>query len=190
MRLGPHRRVNDDRSNVPFTARRAAAVLIPWLERPGESPSLAFIHRSKHGHHGDQVSFPGGRIEPDDETPVAAALREFEEEMGVPRGEVEVLEVLPVMETRTTGYRVVPVLGRLGRLPEWSPDPREVAGVLVVTLDDLRRAERRGEAAMPWSGGVTARAFPYIEIGRHRIWGLTYRILEIVMPRLERYRAG
>lgn len=182
--------MNDDRLDASSATRRAAAVLIPLLEQPGEPSSLAFIHRSKHGSHGDQVSFPGGRIEPGDETPVAAALREFEEEMGVPRGEVEVLEVFPALETRTTGYHVVPVLGRLGRLPEWSPDPREVAEVLVVTLDDLVRAERRGEAAMPWSGGVTPRPFPYIQVGRHRIWGLTYRILEIVMPRLERSRGG
>jgi hypothetical protein len=107
----------------------------------------------------------------------------------VPRAAVEVLEELPPLETRTTGYRVIPVLGRLARLPEWSPDPCEVADVLVISLDDLTRAERRGEAAMPWSGGVTAHPFPYIEAGRHRIWGLTYRILELVMPRLERYRA-
>lgn len=182
--------MNDDRLEAPSLARRAAAVLIPLLERSGEPSSLVFIHRSNHGRHGDQISFPGGRIEPGDETPVAAALREFEEELGVPRAEVEVLEELPALETRTTGYRVVPVLGRLARLPVWSPDPREVAGVVVVTLEDLRRAERRGEAAMPWGGGVTPRPFPYVEAGRHRIWGLTYRILEIVMPRLEERRSN
>jgi 8-oxo-dGTP pyrophosphatase MutT (NUDIX family) len=77
---------------------REAAVLVPQLERDDAPPSLVFIHRSKQGRHGDQIAFPGGRIEPDDPTPVAAALREFEEELGVDRGEVEVLGSLPAME--------------------------------------------------------------------------------------------
>lgn len=172
------------RSKAAGSLLREAAVLVPRIERDDAPLSLVFIHRSKQGRHGDQIAFPGGRIEPDDPTPVAAALREFEEELGVDRDEVEVLESLPPMETRTTRYRVFPVLGRLRRLPAWSPDPREVAGVLVIPVSELWRPENRGEAVMAFSTWPAPRAVPYIQAGGHRIWGLTYRILEIVLPRL------
>jgi len=163
---------------------REAAVLVPRIEREDAPLSLVFIHRSKQGRHGDQIAFPGGRIEPDDPTPVAAALREFEEELGVDRGQVEVLGSLPALETRTTGYRVHPVLGRLRRLPTWSPDPREVAGVLVIPVSELWRPENRGETMMAFGDWPAPRAVPYIQAGPHRIWGLTYRILDLVRPRL------
>ena len=160
------------------TPLQDAAVLIPLVEAKGELPVLVLIHRSKHGLHGDQVSFPGGKIEPDDPTPVAAALREFEEELGADRDEVEVLESLPVIETRTTGYRVFPVLGRLRRVPPWSPDPREVVGVLAVPIRELLKPGNRGVFELPDDSRNGPRSFPYIQVGRHRIWGLTYRILE------------
>jgi 8-oxo-dGTP pyrophosphatase MutT (NUDIX family) len=163
---------------------REAAVLIPLVEAEASPPALVFIHRSKQGRHGDQIGFPGGRIEPGDATPVAAALREFEEEVGVDRGLIEVLESLAAMETRTTGYRVFPVLGRLRHLPAWSPDPREVADVLVIPLVELTRPENRGETVMTFGTWAAPRAVPYIDTGGRRIWGLTYRILEAVLPRL------
>ncbi|MGH7730027.1 MAG: NUDIX hydrolase [Candidatus Eiseniibacteriota bacterium] len=162
---------------------REAAVLVPLVEAEREPLSLVFIHRAKHGLHGDQIAFPGGGIEPGDRTPAAAALREFEEELGAGRDEVEVLETLPAMETRTTGYRVFPVLGRLHRLPVWSPDPREVAGALVVPVRDLVSPERRGKIELPFDIWNEPRSVPYVQAGRHRIWGLTYRILEVVLPR-------
>ena len=171
----------------PTGARRVlrdAAVLAPLIDAEGVAPSLVFIHRSKQGRHGDQVSFPGGKIDPGDATPLDAALREFEEEMGVDRREVEVLESLPAMETRTTGYRVFAAIGRLARLPVWSPDPREVAGVLVVPIRDLLRPENRGQTVMTFETWAEPRAVPYIEAGEHRIWGLTYRLLEVILPRL------
>jgi 8-oxo-dGTP pyrophosphatase MutT (NUDIX family) len=163
---------------------RNAAVLAPLVDEAGTPPSLVFIHRSKQGRHGDQVSFPGGKIEPDDATPLDAALREFEEELGVDRRQVEVLESLPPMETRTTGYRVYATIGRLRRMPVWSPDAREVAGVLVVPVRDLLRPENRGETVMTFPTWSEPRAVPYLKAGAHRIWGLTYRLLEVVLPRL------
>ena len=163
---------------------REAAVLAPLVDAEGTAPSLVFIHRSRHGRHGGQVSFPGGKIEPGDATPLDAALREFEEELGVDRREVEVLESLPAMETRTTGFRVFTAIGRLTRLPDWAPDPREVDSVLVVPVRDLLRPENRGETIMTFETWSAPRAMPYVQAGAYRIWGLTYRLLEVVLPRL------
>ena len=168
----------------PPPALREAAVLVPVIETPGMERSLVLIRRSRHGRHAGQIAFPGGRIDPGDPTPQAAALREFEEELGVARGDVEVLASLVAMETRTTGFRVHPIIGRLRRLPAWSPDAREVAEVLVIAVAELLRPERRGETVMAFAGWSGPRRIPYIQAGRHRIWGLTYRILEIALPRV------
>jgi len=154
-----------------------AAVLVP-LVRTGDGLSLVFIVRTDFGPHAGEVAFPGGRHEEGDASRVDTALREFEEELGVSRDVVTVERTLARTHTLTTGYRVTPVLGRLDALPEWRPDPREVARVLHVPLDALRDPANRGRT--DWSG----HAYPCIRTAGHVIWGLTYRILEQVLPLL------
>jgi 8-oxo-dGTP pyrophosphatase MutT (NUDIX family) len=154
-----------------------AAVLVPVAER-ADGTSLIFIVRTDFGPHGGQVAFPGGRRAPQDASPVETALREFEEELGVPRSFLTVTDTLPALETRSTGYRVTPVVARLERTPAWRPDPREVEEVLEIPLSVLRDDANRGETAR------VGRVFPCIRAGEHVIWGLTHRILERVLPRL------
>ena len=160
-----------------------AAVLVPWIgARP--SSSLVFIRRTNHGPHGGQIAFPGGMRDAADRSPMETALREFEEELGVSRDVVEVLETLPEVLTVTTGYEVTPVIGRLPAGLTWRPDPREVAEVFEVARAALEDPANRTETDISYPGWSAPRAFPCIRTGGRIIWGLTYRILERVLPRL------
>lgn len=148
-----------------------AAVLVPIVLRVS-GPTVLLTERTPHlRDHGGQVSFPGGRSEPGDASPVETALREAEEEVGIERSRVEVLGTLPDYCTGT-GFRVVPVVGLVFPPLNLRLDDFEVAGVFEPPLEFLldpahhlrQRIEHEGMEreywAVPWQGryiwGATA----------------------------------
>jgi 8-oxo-dGTP pyrophosphatase MutT (NUDIX family) len=161
-----------------------AAVLAPLFGHPGR-PGLVFTER-RHDlrRHGGEVSFPGGRQDTPDETLVATALREAQEEIGLDPHDVEVLGALPPVGTFVTGYKVHPFVGLIPDGLSFQPNPDEVAAVLLLQLDELRsgfamrRLVRRG---------VPFRT-PTYTVGEHLIWGATARILADLLARLEEPR--
>ncbi len=178
--------MSDRRQGLAVAAdgKTEAAVLVPVFRSAAGEPTLVLVRRREGGAHGGQLAFPGGKRETGDGTMLAAALRETEEEIGVSPGRVEVLADLPEVETRTTGYRVFPFLARLAPPSRWRPAEDEIAEVLEVGIEELARPEshRRAVETFPtWDG---PREVPYYRVGRYRLWGLTYRILEPLLPRL------
>src|SRR6266850_7572696 len=123
----------DDGTGREEAAVTAAAVLIPIVQHPS-GLSVIFTKRTTHlKAHSGQVSFPGGRAEPEDATPEFTALRETQEEIGLAMERVEVLGRLPDYLTRT-GFRVTPVVGLIVPPLDLTPDPREVEDVFEVPL--------------------------------------------------------
>ena len=157
-----------------------AAVLLPVIAR-GE-PMLLFTRRTEIlARHSGQVSFPGGRCETDDPTPVQTALRETFEETGIAPGFVTVAGYLDRYLTGT-GFDIQPVVGVLAEGYALRPDPREVAEIFEVPLAFLRDpANCRRESRQ--IAGRTRRfyAFTY---GPHEIWGATAAIVVGLARRL------
>jgi len=146
-----------------------AAVLVAIVDRPRPSVILTLRPESMRRHPG-QVSFPGGRIDPGDDGPVAAALREAEEEIGLPRAAVEVIGIADRYRT-ITGFEVTPVLGIVPPGLALRPDPGEVADLFEVPLDYLLDPAHQQVRTARYQG----RDRHYFEIDHEgrRIWGAT-----------------
>ena len=158
-----------------------AAVLVPIVLHP--APSIVLTLRAPHlTRHPGQVSFPGGRIDPADASPEAAALREAEEEIGLSAGKVEVVGRLPTHVTGT-GFRVTPVLGLLAPPVAPRPDPREVAEVFELPLAALTGRPGPYEEEAVFRGRL--RRYWVVPHPRHRIWGATAAML-VALGRLIR----
>lgn len=158
---------------LPDTGRREAAVLLA-LTAPGE-PEVVLVKRAEHlNSHRGQVALPGGMWEPADASLLDTALRESEEEIGLPPGRVTLLARLPRRETRA-GVPVTPYLAAIPRDIVLDPDPRELDAVFRVPLGYLLDADNlisdRFEIGGEWQ------ELPCYRYRDHRIWGFTFQVL-------------
>lgn len=147
-----------------------AAVLVPIIDRRPQATVL-FTQRTAHLHdHPGQVSFPGGRCEECDETPIITALREAEEEIGLARERVEVLGTLPDYRV-STGFLVTPVVGIVEPPFKLEPDSFEVAEVFEAPLSFLLDPANHQRHAYQQEGRTGHYyAMPY---SGYYIWGAT-----------------
>jgi 8-oxo-dGTP pyrophosphatase MutT (NUDIX family) len=157
-------------------------VLLPLYGWP-EEPGLIFTERRADlRRHAGEISFPGGRRDPDDADLRATALREAEEEIGLDPAQVEAGEALPAIKTFVTNYVVHPFVGHVPHPRELDlrPNPTEVETVLTFSLEllregyEMRRLVRRGVPIHT----------PTYEVEGHLIWGATARILADLLERL------
>ena len=162
-----------------------ASVLIPVVMQ--DEPALLFTRRTETlSRHSGQVSFPGGRQDPADLSPVETALRETMEETGIAPAFISVAGFLPRYRTGT-GFNILPVVGVLSEGFALAPDPREVAEIFQVPLsffldpDNLRRESRQM--------GGSLRHFYAFRPGSHYIWGATAAILHDFITRLNAIEA-
>lgn len=162
-----------------------SAVLAPLYRDVQDRLRLVFIRRSPFGVHGGQIAFPGGRREPEDPDLLTTALREAEEEIGLPRQSVEFLASLPVVDTLATGFRVAPFLVRLnGQPPTWQRQETEVDEILEILVEDLTRPEAHAVESWQLPGWPEPRQIPFYHLGPYKLWGATYKIVEPLIPRL------
>jgi 8-oxo-dGTP pyrophosphatase MutT (NUDIX family) len=161
--------------------RTDAAVLVPLYLDDGVPHAVFTRRREDLRRHPGEISFPGGRYEEGEPDLRATALREAEEEIGLPRDGVEIVGALQPTPTIATDYAVYPFVGLIepGRI--WTPSAGEVAEVLELSLPELfagyarRRLIRRG---------LPIRTDTYV-VGDHLIWGATARILADLFDRIE-----
>ena len=154
---------------LPGADLTPAAVLIPIILHP--DPTVLLTRRTETlRRHAGQVAFPGGRIDPEDAGPVAAALREAQEEVGLDPSRVEIVGVTDTYETGT-GYMITPVIGLVPPgLPLLAAEA-EVAALFEVPLTHLLDAANHQIRRAEWQGRL--RSFYEIHWDGHRIWGAT-----------------
>ncbi|MGZ8435507.1 MAG: NUDIX hydrolase [Candidatus Binatia bacterium] len=161
-----------------------AAVLIPIYRSQQGELHIVMILRNPGGVHGGQVAFPGGKHDPADDTMLDTALREAREELGLVVPREDILAELPMEQTRTTGYRVFPYVARITLPDRWQIAEREIAGIIDVQLNDLAGPGAHDKMIDRFPTWRKAEQVSYYRIGEHRLWGLSYRILHPVIPRL------
>jgi 8-oxo-dGTP pyrophosphatase MutT (NUDIX family) len=152
-----------------------AAVLVPLVARP-EGLTVLLTQRTAHlHHHGGQISFPGGRLEAGDPDARSAALRETEEEIGLPRSEIDVIGRLDDYAT-ITGFHITPVVGLIHPPFDLAPDEFEVAEVFEVPLSFVMDADNhKTDSRMLPSG--EKRWFYVLSYQQRYIWGATAGML-------------
>jgi 8-oxo-dGTP pyrophosphatase MutT (NUDIX family) len=161
-----------------------SGVLVPVYRTGDGVLMLVLVRRVEGGIHGGQIALPGGKRTASDVSMEETALRECEEEIGLAPDDVDILEALPVMETRTTGFRIFPFLGRITRPAQWRMDSQEIAEILEVPVEELARPDARGEEMRSFAHLPEPQLINFLRVRNHKLWGATYRILEPLVPRL------
>jgi len=157
-----------------------AAVLVPIIER--DEPSVLLTQRTAQlADHAGQISFPGGKIDASDESPVAAALREAEEEIALPRRFVEPIGYLDVHMT-PFGHRILPVLARVRPGFTVRFNKGEVDDAFEVPLAFLMTPQNHKRESRNWNG-LTIRLYA-MPFGGRNIWGATAGILRNLYERV------
>ena len=158
----------------PSAALRPAAVLVPLVDHAG-GMSVLLTQRTAHlSAHAGQISFPGGRIEEYDPDAVAAALRETEEEVGLPREQVSVIGRLDTYVTGT-GFEITPIVGIVAPPLTLAIDPYEVAEAFEVPLAFI--LDRRNHQRIERTVGTQSRCYFVLPFEGRNIWGATAGIL-------------
>ncbi len=162
------------------SATRPAAVLVPVIDRP--EPTVLFTLRTKElNSHAGQVAFPGGKIDPQDESPVVAALRETKEEVGLLPTLIEPLGYLDLYLT-FSGFRVLPTVARVKPDFTLTLNPWEVVETFEVPLSFLMTPENQQRHSRDWKG--IQREYYAIPFGDRYIWGITAGIVRNLYDRV------
>jgi 8-oxo-dGTP pyrophosphatase MutT (NUDIX family) len=157
-----------------------AAVLVPLYLDSGSLHAVFTKRRDDLRRHAGEISFPGGRQDFPDEDLRLTALREAEEEIGLPRAEVELVGALEPVGTFVTNYKIQPFVGVIKPGHAWTPQPSEVEAVLELSLPDLVAGF---ESQRLLKKGVPFRT-PTYTVGPHFVWGATARVVEHLLARL------
>ena len=168
----------DGGEGLPLTP---AAVLFPIVLRDNGQTVLLTQRTAHLKDHAGQISFPGGRVEEEDQSPVHTALRETEEEIGLAREHVEVLGFLPEYRTGT-GFRVTPVVALVTPPFELALDPFEVAEAFEVPLAFLLDPANHKRHSLHYRGAL--RHFFAMPYGDYFIWGATAGMIRSLTERL------
>ena len=158
---------------------RPSAVLVPLFTAPDGSPHLLFTQRSLTlKHHRGEISFPGGRPDPEDQSLADTAIREAFEEIGLPRNRIELVGELPQVFTFVSNYLISPNIGWChGTIAELTPqlNASEVSAVLDIPLAELANPANRQEHEFTrFDTPITVYSY---ECGGQTIWGATAQIV-------------
>ncbi len=169
---------------APEEAKQAAVLALFY---PKEADwHLVLIERAGHqdDRHRGQIGFPGGRHEPQDADLSQTALREAEEEVAAPAEAVEILGKLTQLYIPVSNFLVHPYVGYLDFRPVFRPQASEVASIIEVPFEHLRRDSTQGYTDLTVGRGLTLRRVPFFDVHGHVVWGATAMMLNELLEAL------
>ena len=180
--MAPAHRLSSEHYQSTIKSFRPGSVMILLYEKDEQAHFVLTLRQSYQGIHSAQVSFPGGKIEEQDQSPTHAALRETEEEIGVKGHELEVIGSLTQLYIPPSNFMIYPSVSFApGRL-EFRKDEKEVAQIIEVAVKDLLNEDLVEYKAMDLSRGtaipgLNAVRVPYFNFYGHQVWGATAMVL-------------
>ena len=157
------------------TDAREASVLVALFEDGGETHVVLTKRPETMPSHQGEIAFPGGKREPTDASPAAAALREAHEEIGLEPDAVEVVAELDTIATVASAFTISPFVGVLAGRPVLQPHPREVVDAFTVPVSELLHPDAYREEL--WDLWGAYRPMAFFELPGETVWGATARIL-------------
>lgn len=179
LKMAPYKRDNAKTILKSDIEPRIASVLL-LLHAHEQSINFTLIKRPNYeGTHGGQISFPGGKLE-QNETVKEAAIRETEEEIGIPKHEINILGELTQVYIPPSNFLISPFVGFIDTTPNYFPDEREVEQVLDISLNALLDDENVKTKKIPMNKYGKKKFFinaPYFELNNQTVWGATALVL-------------
>lgn len=175
-------------NRLPPPPDASKAGVLALLYPKSDEWHIVFIERASRypqDRHRGQISFPGGRYEPTDETLEQTALREAEEEVGVDAGAVQILGKLTNLYIPVSNFLVYPYVGYVQERPGFIPDPSEVAAILEVPFEHFRTERNIRRMDMTVSGNIRLKDVPYFDIGGKVLWGATAMMMSELLALAE-----
>ncbi|TXB60062.1 NUDIX hydrolase [Phaeodactylibacter luteus] len=178
----------------PPANARQAGVMALFYPVPTEGWHLVFIERQRSANnpndrHAGQISFPGGKHEPEDPSMEYTALRETEEEVGVDRQSVTVIGKLTELYIPVSNFLVHPYVGIVERRPQFVPDPAEVQRILEVPFGHLQHPKARQRTDLELAQNLILKGVPYFNVGGKVLWGATAMMVSELVAVAERAMA-
>lgn len=175
-----------ERADYPIRDDHRKSAVLALLYPHSERHHLVFMQRPVYpGVHSGQVSFPGGRQEPEDRDLTATALREAEEELGIPARQVQVIGALTPLYIPPSNFMVYPQVGYMPVRPDFVPSEREVEQVIEVSLELLLDTEIRQESTIRLNQDLEIKAPAFVVEG-FPIWGATAMMLNELLHIIQR----
>jgi len=162
------------------TSKARIAGVMVLLFPKNEKWHVAFIQRpvkNPNDPHSGQISFPGGKKEEGDRDHKETALRETEEELGLPVKDIEVIGALTTLFIPVSNFNVFPFVGWTDQYPNWIPQESEVASVIEAPLEDFFTSEIRQKGEMRINKHIVLQEVPYFDLDGRILWGATAMIM-------------
>ena len=180
--MAPAHRLSSEHYLRTVTNYRKSSVLILLHEKNNQFYFTLTLRQSYDGVHSGQVSFPGGKVDDTDLNHIATALREANEEIGIPPESIEIIGELTQLYIPPSNFLVMPVVGFCKEIPHFKKSEKEVAEIIDVATSVLLDPSNRQYKIMDLSRGTNADDLktvnvPYFNIYGHHVWGATAMIL-------------
>jgi len=156
---------------------KKACVLLLLFQKEGTWYTALMERPETPYAHSKQISFPGGGLEDSDVDLAAGALRETEEEFGIPRENIHLIGRLSQLYIPVSNYLVYPFVGYLKEAPNYRPDPKEVAEVIEVKVANLIDPNLRKLTTIKLPNGLSLKEVPYFDLKEKIVWGATAMML-------------